>query len=133
MGGQRAAEVVEAVGETDDVGGIEGFDAAGEVEAGGDPEGVDVVGVEAELGGVAEGALELFPAAAEGSDGELAEVGLALGGEREGPERRDAEDGGVDVGDGSEGVPADVAQRALDLAASKLPLKTKFVRRDQED
>jgi large subunit ribosomal protein L16 len=32
-----------------------------------------------------------------------------------------------------EGVPADVAKRALDLAASKLPLKTKFVRRDQED
>ncbi|MDH4038614.1 MAG: 50S ribosomal protein L16 [Candidatus Krumholzibacteria bacterium] len=32
-----------------------------------------------------------------------------------------------------EGVPADVAQRALDLAASKLPLKTKFVRRNQED
>jgi large subunit ribosomal protein L16 len=32
-----------------------------------------------------------------------------------------------------EGVPADVAKRALDLAASKLPLKTKFVRRDQEE
>ena len=32
-----------------------------------------------------------------------------------------------------EGVPLDVAQRALDLAASKLPLKTRFVRRDMED
>jgi large subunit ribosomal protein L16 len=32
-----------------------------------------------------------------------------------------------------EGVPLDVAQRALELASSKLPLRTKFVRRDQED
>ncbi len=32
-----------------------------------------------------------------------------------------------------EGVPLDVAQRALQLAASKLPCKTKFVRRNQED
>jgi len=32
-----------------------------------------------------------------------------------------------------EGVPADVAKRALELAAAKLPCKTKFVRRAQED
>jgi large subunit ribosomal protein L16 len=32
-----------------------------------------------------------------------------------------------------EGVPQDVAKRALELAASKLPCKTKFVRRDLED
>ena len=32
-----------------------------------------------------------------------------------------------------EGVPADVARRALELAASKLPCKTKFVQRNMED
>jgi large subunit ribosomal protein L16 len=32
-----------------------------------------------------------------------------------------------------EGVPADVARRALELAASKLPCKTKFVQRNVED
>ena len=32
-----------------------------------------------------------------------------------------------------EGVPADVARRALELAASKLPCKTKFVPRNVED
>jgi large subunit ribosomal protein L16 len=32
-----------------------------------------------------------------------------------------------------EGVPADVAKRALELAASKLPCKTKFVQRNVED
>jgi large subunit ribosomal protein L16 len=32
-----------------------------------------------------------------------------------------------------EGVPADVARRALELAASKLPCKTKFVQRNLED
>ena len=32
-----------------------------------------------------------------------------------------------------EGVPQDVAQRALELASAKLPCKTKFVRRNQED
>jgi len=32
-----------------------------------------------------------------------------------------------------EGVPVDVARRALELAASKLPCKTKFVQRNVED
>jgi large subunit ribosomal protein L16 len=32
-----------------------------------------------------------------------------------------------------EGVPTDVAKRALELAASKLPCKTKFVQRDMEE
>lgn len=32
-----------------------------------------------------------------------------------------------------EGVPADVARRAFELAASKLPCKTKFVQRNVED
>jgi large subunit ribosomal protein L16 len=32
-----------------------------------------------------------------------------------------------------EGVPADVARRALELAASKLPCKTKFVQRNMEE
>jgi large subunit ribosomal protein L16 len=32
-----------------------------------------------------------------------------------------------------EGVPQDVAKRALELASSKLPLKTKFVQRDREE
>jgi large subunit ribosomal protein L16 len=32
-----------------------------------------------------------------------------------------------------EGVPLDVAQRALELASSKLPCRTKFVRRDHEE
>jgi large subunit ribosomal protein L16 len=32
-----------------------------------------------------------------------------------------------------EGVPADVARRALELAASKLPCKTKFVQRNVEE
>jgi large subunit ribosomal protein L16 len=32
-----------------------------------------------------------------------------------------------------EGVPADVARRALELAASKLPCKTRFVQRKVED
>jgi large subunit ribosomal protein L16 len=32
-----------------------------------------------------------------------------------------------------EGVPPDVARRALELAASKLPCKTKFVQRNMED
>lgn len=32
-----------------------------------------------------------------------------------------------------EGVPAEVAQRAMQLAAAKLPLKTKFIKRDGED
>jgi large subunit ribosomal protein L16 len=32
-----------------------------------------------------------------------------------------------------EGVPVDVARRALELAASKLPCKTKFVQRNRED
>jgi large subunit ribosomal protein L16 len=32
-----------------------------------------------------------------------------------------------------EGVPADVARRALELAASKLPCKTRFVQRNMED
>ena len=32
-----------------------------------------------------------------------------------------------------EGVPTDVARRALELAASKLPCKTKFVQRNMED
>lgn len=32
-----------------------------------------------------------------------------------------------------EGVPTDIAKRALELAASKLPCKTKFVQRDVEE
>jgi len=32
-----------------------------------------------------------------------------------------------------EGVPADVARRAFELAASKLPCRTKFVQRNMED
>ena len=32
-----------------------------------------------------------------------------------------------------EGIPSDVAKRALELAASKLPCKTKFVQRDVEE
>ena len=32
-----------------------------------------------------------------------------------------------------EGVPADIARRAFELAASKLPCKTKFVQRHMED
>ena len=32
-----------------------------------------------------------------------------------------------------EGVPTDIARRAMTLASSKLPLKTKFVQRDESD